>query len=123
MHLVHTRTRNGLWEGLLSIGENGDQPDLHVTHRDEQIPDVSLSEVSDQPGNWHLTFPIPTTCLTDGVETILITDADTNTPLGSYTILSGLDSDEDIRAELDLLRAELDMLKKAFRRHCRETAT
>ena len=27
----------------------------------------------------------------------------------------------DIRAEIDLLRAELDMLKRAFRRHCLET--
>jgi hypothetical protein len=30
--------------------------------------------------------------------------------------------EEDIRAELDLLRAELDLLKRAFRRHCVETA-
>jgi hypothetical protein len=29
--------------------------------------------------------------------------------------------DEDIRAEVDLLRAELDLLKRAFRRHCSET--
>jgi hypothetical protein len=28
---------------------------------------------------------------------------------------------EDIRAEMDLLRAELDLLKQAFRRHCVET--
>jgi hypothetical protein len=26
-----------------------------------------------------------------------------------------------LRAEVDLLRAELDMLKRAFRRHCVET--
>ena len=30
--------------------------------------------------------------------------------------------DDDIRAEVDLLRAELDMLKSAFRRHSVETA-
>jgi hypothetical protein len=30
--------------------------------------------------------------------------------------------EEDIRAEVSLLRAELDLLKRAFRRHCAETA-
>jgi hypothetical protein len=30
--------------------------------------------------------------------------------------------EDDLRAEVDLLRAELDMLKRAFRRHCLETA-
>jgi hypothetical protein len=29
--------------------------------------------------------------------------------------------EDDLRAEVDLLRAELDMLKRAFRRHCLET--
>ena len=29
---------------------------------------------------------------------------------------------DDLRAEVELLRAELDMLKRAFRRHCLETA-
>ena len=28
----------------------------------------------------------------------------------------------DLRAEMDLMRAELDMLKRAFRRHCVETS-
>jgi hypothetical protein len=42
--------------------------------------------------------------------------------LGSFSIVAGDALAEDIRAELSLLRAELDMLKKAFRRHCVETS-
>jgi hypothetical protein len=41
--------------------------------------------------------------------------------LGSFSIVAGDALAEDIRAELSLLRAELDMLKKGFRRHCLET--
>ncbi len=31
--------------------------------------------------------------------------------------------DEDIRNDLSLLREELEMLKRAFRRHCADTAS
>jgi len=41
--------------------------------------------------------------------------------LGHFTIITGVAMEDDIRAEMDLLRAELDMLKRAFRRHCLET--
>ena len=37
------------------------------------------------------------------------------------TIVTGVAMEDDVRAEIDLLRAELDMLKRAFRRHCLET--
>jgi hypothetical protein len=40
---------------------------------------------------------------------------------GAFAIVTGEPLDDDIRAELDLLRAELEMLKRAFRRHCLET--
>lgn len=42
--------------------------------------------------------------------------------LGDFSIIAGDAAGEDIRAEMALLRAELDMLKRSFRRHCRETA-
>ncbi len=116
--LTHTRTRNGFWEGLLSMAPDEGMPDLRITHAGAPIPDVSLTGIADQPGDWCLKFPIPPACVSDGVETILILDARSEETLGSYTIVCGLAPEEDFRAELDLLRAELDMLKKAFRRHC-----
>jgi hypothetical protein len=41
--------------------------------------------------------------------------------LEKFTLIAGDVLGDDIRAEVDLLRAELDMLKRAFRRHCVET--
>ena len=51
----------------------------------------------------------------------MIRDRKEDVVLGSFSIVAGDALAEDIRAELTLLRAELDMLKKAFRRHCVET--
>ena len=41
--------------------------------------------------------------------------------IGHVSLLAGEALGDDIRAEVALLRAELDMLKRAFRRHCLET--
>ena len=47
--------------------------------------------------------------------------ADWEEVLGSFTLIAGEALGDDLRAEVSLLRAELDMLKRAFRRHCLET--
>jgi hypothetical protein len=46
---------------------------------------------------------------------------ETGETLAHFTIITGVPMEDDLRAEVDLLRAELDMLKRAFRRHCVET--
>ena len=51
----------------------------------------------------------------------MIIDADANVKLGDFTLIAGEPLADDLRAEVELLRAELDMLKRAFRRHCLET--
>ena len=60
--------------------------------------------------------PIPAVLLSDGVQTVILSDAATGERLSSFAILAGDALSEDIRAEVDLIRAELDMLKSAFRR-------
>ena len=68
-----------------------------------------------------LSVPIPPDAIADGVQTLLIIDASRKEQIGHITLLAGDVLGDDIRAEMDLLRAELDMLKRAFRRHCLET--
>ncbi|MBS9715391.1 hypothetical protein ACFFUT_14030 [Pseudohalocynthiibacter aestuariivivens] len=120
--LTHTRTSEGVWEGLLVMGgDTPPVPELKVTHLEKPIPEVSLTENPEKGGEWVLSFPIPVECLSDGVQTFLITDTRSGARLGSYTIVTGMALEDDFRAEVDLLRAELDMLKRAFRRHCLET--
>ena len=63
---------------------------------------------------------MPVEAVGDGVQTFLILDMRRDTVLTSFSLLGGEALSEDMRAEMALLRAELDMLKRAFRRHCLE---
>ncbi|WP_166417240.1 hypothetical protein [Cochlodiniinecator piscidefendens] len=120
--LTHTRTKEGVWEGVLLLAEDADPiPDLSVTYLEQPLENVELTEDAGN-GQWILRFHIPLEALTDGVQTFLITDKRSGERLGSYTLVTGQALEDDFRAEVDLLRAELDMLKRAFRRHCLETS-
>jgi hypothetical protein len=120
--LTTTRLLEGEWEGVLTATGVDDnyQPEIEVTHLGKPVENVSVTENRDQ-GFWQLCVPVPVSALSDGVHSFLISDKRTGEKLNSFSILAGDPVRDDIRSELDLLRAELDMLKKAFRRHCVET--
>ncbi|MDP4992108.1 MAG: hypothetical protein NWQ37_13005 [Marivita lacus] len=112
----------GVWEGVIA-GDSDDSPTpkIEVRVQDKPVPDVSLDPLPD-PGSWLLKVPVPTHFLADGVHTFMISESTLGQALGNFSIIAGDAAGEDIRAEMSLLRAELDMLKRSFRRHCRETA-
>ncbi|MCT8159086.1 hypothetical protein [Pseudoruegeria sp. SHC-113] len=118
--LTKSRIQAGTWEGVLTM-ESAEAPEIDVTHLETAIEGVTLTAIEGTPGQWHLRIPIPAAALSDGVQTFLIRSKPDDVTLGSFAILTGEPMAEDIRAEMDLLRAELDMLKRAFRRHCVET--
>jgi hypothetical protein len=117
--LTKTRIRAGVWQGILT-GVAG-EPRLEVLLQERLIPGVAVAPAIDKPGAWAVTVPIPADALSEGVQTFLIREAGMTETLAHFTIITGVPMEDDVRAELDLLRAELDMLKRAFRRHCLET--
>jgi hypothetical protein len=122
LKLTKTRIQAGVWEGLLQVPDSVEAlPEIEVTHLEQPIPGHMLSEDSEHEGQWHLRIAIPQDLLSDGVQTFLIHDKLSGDKLGDFTVITGQPMQDDIRAEMDLLRAELDMLKRAFRRHCLET--
>ncbi len=116
--LTKTRLQSGVWEGILRHADSSERPSLRVTYLEREIDGVDLTEAE---GHWVVRIPVPLEAVSDGVQTLLIADAETGESLGSIPLLAGEPLSDDIRAEVDFLRAELDMLKKAFRRHCLET--
>lgn len=118
--LTKTRLHEGIWEGVLTGGD-GAPPKVQASYRDAPIEDVAVLRAGGATDAWKVKIPVPTELLSDGVHTVLISEAESGERLGSFTILAGDAMDEDLRAEVDLLRAELDMLKRAFRRHCVDT--
>jgi hypothetical protein len=123
LSLVKIRIKEGVWEGILTNeGAVSEVPQIVVTHLEKTLNGVTLLDQVDTPGAWILRVEIPSGLISDGVHTFLIHDKATGHTLSSFSIVAGEPLSQDIRAEVNLLRAELDMLKKAFRRHCVETA-
>lgn len=117
--LTPTKLRRGVWEGIISNSQPG-VPQIVVTHLSKPIEMFELTENKEE-NLWLLQVPIPEDAIADGVQTFIISDALDDTRLGHFTLIAGEALGDDIRVEMELLRAELDMLKRAFRRHCIET--
>ncbi|WP_322890408.1 MULTISPECIES: hypothetical protein [unclassified Yoonia] len=108
--LTGSHLRAGIWEfGVTSTA----RPDLTATHEGQPLPDLRCAP-GDAPDRWLCSLPVPSAILNEGLQTIVIRSTD-GTTIGSLAILSGEALAEDIRAEIDLLRCELDLLKAAFR--------
>ena len=118
-NLTQTRIRSGVWEGVLT--GPSETPALEVLLLEAALPGLSVTALPDRTGSWAVRLPIPAEVLNEGVQTFLIRDKVHGVTLAHFTIITGVAMEDDMRAEMDLLRAELDMLKRAFRRHCVET--
>ncbi|TCP40608.1 hypothetical protein [Rhodovulum marinum] len=121
LRLTATRLRAGVWEGVLDGAAGEAPPAIEVVHLETPLSGVTLTPDADLPGRYAVRVPIPADLLSDGVQTFVVREAAGGATLASFAIVAGAPLDHDLRAEIDLLRAELDLLKKAFRRHCVET--
>jgi len=120
-HLTLTATRiaAGVWEGVLA-GATGTVSVVEALHQEKALDGVEVAPLPGKPGQYVVKVPIPAAALNEGVQTFLLrVDGEV---LAHFTVIAGVPLEEDLRAEISLLRAELDLLKRAFRRHCAETA-
>ncbi|MEM6657715.1 MAG: hypothetical protein AAF496_08800 [Pseudomonadota bacterium] len=113
--LTSSQLHNGVWQGII---ECETQPHVAVHYRDETLADVTLERTD---AGWTITVPVPTAALSDGVHSFVVVDSATTEKLADFTVIAGASAADDLRAELELLRAELDMLKRALRRVCNTT--
>ena len=117
--LTPKRLFEGVWTAIITGAK--EEPSLRVTHLEKHIAGVNVTK-TETKGQWELKVPVPVEVICDGVQTFLVTDITADEVIGNFTLISGEALGDDIRAEMELLRAELDMLKRAFRRHCVETS-
>ncbi|MDX5351074.1 MAG: hypothetical protein LPJ95_10295 [Paracoccaceae bacterium] len=113
--LTQTRLAQGIWEGMLTGA--GAAPRVEALHDGLALPGV---EVVALPQGHAVRVPLPGWILSDGVQVVLVQVG--GEVLSRITLIAGAPPDEDLRAEVSQLRAELDLLKRAYRRHCAETA-
>ncbi|MGV6803608.1 MAG: hypothetical protein ACWA49_05320 [Ruegeria sp.] len=108
--LVPIRFENAVWEGHIP---GNSCPQVEARFQDQSLPGVDVTQVD---GGWSIRIPVPSTLLSDGVHCVSVWDVTTQDKLGDFTIIAGAPASDDMRAQLDLLRAELDMLKRVVRR-------
>lgn len=108
------RIAAGVWEAVLS--GTAEAPVIEVLTGGRAVEGVEVIPVQD--GRFALRVPIPSWALNDGVQVFLVQSG--GAVLGRFTLIAGEPAEGDIRAELALLRAELDLLKRSFQRHARE---
>lgn len=118
MQLINAHIKAGIWQGdLVGMGETA--PDLRITHLGKALQDIAMTyETANDV--WRITVPIPSDLINDGVQTFVVSDG-FGKALGSFAIICGEPLSDDLRAEISLLRGELELLQKAFRKHCAET--
>ncbi|MEM9433565.1 MAG: hypothetical protein AAGA12_06545 [Pseudomonadota bacterium] len=122
MTMTRTRIQAGIYEAVVSFKSGQSRmPRIGAFLFGKEQPGVSISDAPEGKEAWHLRFTIPSEALTDGIQTFVFVDIDTGEKLDSFSVVTGEPLNDDFKAEVDLLRAELDMLKKAFRRHCLDT--
>jgi hypothetical protein len=119
MKLTKTTFSEGLWSGVLEGVTGSDVPDLSVGNHDRTLSDVTVEKEADRE-SWIVRIPVPSNAIGDHGELFLISDRSTGAKLGSFAVYTDATLGLSLKTEVDLLRAELDMLKRAFRRHCSE---
>ena len=112
----------GKYVGILRArGKGNPTPSLEMIHLGNVVGTVVVTPVGSDGDNWEVNAEIPKEFLMDGVQTFLFVFEGQTEILDRFSVITGEPLEEDLRAEIQLLREELDMVKRAFRRHCIET--
>jgi hypothetical protein len=120
--LTRKHISNGVYEGVFKSTKNdASAPDLELNYLGNAVGETWAEQLDIQENTWLIRCTIPADTISDGIQTFLICNAGGDTALDSFSIVTGEPLDDDLRNEISLLREELDMLKRAFRRHCVET--
>lgn len=113
--------KSGIWQGILRRDHAPGR--LLLVHLGSRVAEARAT--AQEPGVWRIAAAIPAQKLSDGVQTFLLLEdagegAEPPQPgalhLGSLSMVVGEPLQEDMRAEMHLMRNELDLVKKELRR-------
>ena len=120
--LTDSRIQGGIWQGVVHMARpGGGAPSFAVTCEGKPLPGLSARPTGTPPDTWRVEVPVPAEVLCDGLQILLVWETGTAEPIGHFSIVTGAVVDRDLVTEIDLLRAELEMLRRAFRQHCLDT--
>lgn len=121
--LTRRRIRGGYYEGLLTTNARlKDSPVIELHLPDTSLGDVSITATGKGGKSWDVIAKIPSVSINEGIQTYILRDGISGDTLDSFAVVTGEPLQEDLRSEIALMRAELDMLKRSFRRHVVESS-
>lgn len=107
---------DGCWTGALRADRQPDPP--CVIHRGAVVAQARLRDAG--PGVWAVEADLPGTVIDQGAHGLLLVVGEPGAPgsqvLARLTLVSGQVAGDELLAEVAHLRAELDLLKREFRR-------
>lgn len=116
--LICTGLEAGQYEGLLT---GAGATEIEAVHKGKIVGVAKIGPDPSDDAAQRVSLALPLEVLSDGVQVVGLRSTATGEVLDRITLMAGSALDEDIRGEVALLRDELEMLKRAFRRHCAET--
>ena len=106
----------GCWTGALQADRRPDG--LCVVHRGQAVAQARLRDAG--PGAWSVAVDLPSEVIEGGAHGLLLVSGDPDAPgsqvLARLTLIAGTVAGDELLAEVAQLRAELDLLKREFRR-------
>ena len=119
--LVRVRLHGGRYDAILTCADKTATGGIEALHEGQVIATATLSPDVNRKGSWRVALALPGDVIGEGVQVITLRSSATGKVLDRITLLAGAPLDEDLRAEIAVLRDEVEMLKRAFRRHCAES--
>jgi hypothetical protein len=104
----------GLWQGRLTGPEGAEPPPLAATCAGVELPAPRTEAAG--AGRWTVSLALPPTIMTNGTQ-ILAIGPPGGDPLCLERLAFGDALGGDLAAELAALRTEVEVLKRALRRH------
>ncbi|SPJ23060.1 hypothetical protein [Palleronia abyssalis] len=102
----------GVWS--LRLEGASQAPKLEASHAHRTIPDVTVTE---EDGAILVRVDLPPAVLSDGLQSVHLMEKKSGVVLASLHVAAGRTVSQDLATELALLRDEVDLLKRVFRRH------
>lgn len=106
--------RSGVWQGVLTGTPGITDPALTGRGPDGPLL-IDVRAASGAQGQWEVRMAVPETAIGDGLHSFAIFDPD-GVALIRFDVIAGDALEDDIRAELASLRAEVDLMGSVLRR-------
>ncbi|MRX50629.1 hypothetical protein GI374_09250 [Paracoccus sp. S-4012] len=104
--------RGGVWQGVWHAPEAPGA--VGLIHAGERVGAAEVEPLD--AGRWRITARLPADLLTLGTSCLMLMAGEPGTRLiAALPLHVGAGEEPDLRAEMELMRAELDFLKREFR--------